>query len=139
MAGRRIWVAGHNGIVSASVTRLLRDQGEEVPTVTSDLDLRDKCAVLGWLHRNNPHVIIFAAAKVGGIQDGIQLDLPMVSRERDDCTTGRLIEGSRGMTPPTRSVGLAVTLLRTRRQSAFNSHKHWTLALGHVYFRITSF
>ncbi len=71
MAGRRIWVAGHNGIVSASVTRLLRDQGEEVPTVTSDLDLRDKCAVLGWLHRNNPHVIIFAAAKVGGIQDGI--------------------------------------------------------------------
>jgi NAD dependent epimerase/dehydratase family len=69
MAGRRIWVAGHNGMVDSGETRLLRDQGEQVLTVTrSDLDLRDQSAALRLLHRNKPDVIIFAAAKVGGIR-----------------------------------------------------------------------
>jgi GDP-L-fucose synthase len=68
MVNRKIWVAGHNGMVGSAVSRLLRDQGEEVLTVTrSDLDLRDQGAVFSWLHRNKPDVIIFAAAKVGGI------------------------------------------------------------------------
>ncbi len=68
MADRRIWVAGHNGMVGSAVTRLLRDQGEEVLTVTrSELDLRDQGAVLNWLHLHRPDVIVFAAAKVGGI------------------------------------------------------------------------
>ena len=68
MADRRIWVAGHKGMVGSAVTRVLRGQGNEVLTVTrNDLDLRDQGAVLGWLHRNKPDVIVFAAAKVGGI------------------------------------------------------------------------
>jgi GDP-L-fucose synthase len=59
MANRSIWVAGHNGMVGSAVTRLHRHQGEEVLTVTrSDLVLRDQSAVLGWLHRNKPDVII---------------------------------------------------------------------------------
>jgi GDP-L-fucose synthase len=32
-----------------------------------DLDLRDQQSVVGWLLRNKPDVVIFAAAKVGGI------------------------------------------------------------------------
>lgn len=68
MPQRRVWVAGHNGMVGSAITRLLRSRGETVLTVSrSDLDLRDQSAVTSWLMRNKPDVVIFAAAKVGGI------------------------------------------------------------------------
>jgi GDP-L-fucose synthase len=65
---RRIWIAGHRGMVGSAITRALQARGETLLTVSrSDLDLRDQGAVTGWLMRNKPDVIIFAAAKVGGI------------------------------------------------------------------------
>jgi len=68
MAGRRIWVAGHKGMVGSAVTRRLRAGGDDVLTVDrSVVDLRDQKAVELWLKQNRPDVIIFAAAKVGGI------------------------------------------------------------------------
>lgn len=68
MSDRKIWVAGHNGMVGTALTRLLRARGENIITVSrSDLDLRDQSAVLSWLRRNRPDVILFAAARVGGI------------------------------------------------------------------------
>ncbi|HZR59799.1 MAG TPA: GDP-L-fucose synthase [Xanthobacteraceae bacterium] len=68
MSGRRIWVAGHNGMVGSAVARCLAACGEEVLTVgRGALDLRDAPATLAWLQQNQPDAIVLAAAKVGGI------------------------------------------------------------------------
>ncbi len=68
MSGRRIWVAGHNGMVGSAVARCLVRGGEEVLTVGhAALDLRDQPATLAWLQQNQPDAIVLAAAKVGGI------------------------------------------------------------------------
>jgi GDP-L-fucose synthase len=65
---RKIWVAGHNGMVGSAIVRHLEGRGERVLKVSrADLDLRDQSSVTGWLIRNKPDVVIFAAAKVGGI------------------------------------------------------------------------
>ena len=65
---RRIWVAGHNGMVGSAIVRRLAGRGEAVLTVPRrDLDLRDQAAVTAWLRDNRPDAVIVAAAKVGGI------------------------------------------------------------------------
>ena len=67
-SSRRVWIAGHRGMVGSAIARRLQARGETLLTVSrSDLDLRDQGAVTSWLQRNRPDVIIFAAAKVGGI------------------------------------------------------------------------
>ncbi len=68
MSGRRIWVAGHKGMVGSAVARQLALSGDTVVTVDrSIVDLRNQIAVELWLKQNRPDAIIFAAAKVGGI------------------------------------------------------------------------
>jgi GDP-L-fucose synthase len=68
MGGRRIWVAGHNGMVGSAVARCLARGGDEVLTAErAALDLRDQAATLAWLQQNRPDAIVLAAAKVGGI------------------------------------------------------------------------
>ncbi len=68
MPDRRIWIAGHRGMVGSAIHRNLEAKGETVITVNrADLDLRDQSAVTNWLRRNKPDAVIFAAAKVGGI------------------------------------------------------------------------
>jgi GDP-L-fucose synthase len=68
MKYRRIWVAGHKGMVGSAVTRQLEALGHDVLKVDrSLLDLRDQTSVEVWLKHNKPDAIIFAAAKVGGI------------------------------------------------------------------------
>lgn len=68
MSARRIWVAGHRGMVGSAVTRCLEARGEEVLKVDrSVVDLRNQIAVEAWLKQNRPDAIVFAAAKVGGI------------------------------------------------------------------------
>lgn len=66
---RRIWVAGHRGMVgSAIMRRLAREKDVEILTVDRrDLDLREQAAVRQWAGRFKPDIIILAAAKVGGI------------------------------------------------------------------------
>ena len=65
---RRIWVAGHNGMVGSAITRCLEARGDQVLKVSRcDLDLRDQSSVTSWVMRNKPDSVIFAAAKVGGI------------------------------------------------------------------------
>ena len=68
MSGRRIWVAGHNGMVGSAIARCLTRCGDEVLTVErAALDLRDQAATHAWLQQNRPDAIVLAAAKVGGI------------------------------------------------------------------------
>lgn len=65
---RRIWVAGHNGMVGSAISQQLECNGEIVLKVSrSDLDLRDQVSVSNWMKRNKPDIVVFAAAKVGGI------------------------------------------------------------------------
>ncbi len=68
LKGKRIWVAGHNGMVGSAVVRRLRKEGCDIITVQRDvLDLIQQNAVHDWMKAEKPDAIILAAAKVGGI------------------------------------------------------------------------
>lgn len=69
LAGKRIWVAGHRGMVgSALVRRLASEDPAEILAVGRDVvDLRDTAAVLSWMTSNRPDTVFVPAAKVGGI------------------------------------------------------------------------
>ncbi|MCR9139071.1 MAG: GDP-L-fucose synthase [Alphaproteobacteria bacterium] len=68
MRGKRVFVAGHRGMVgSALVRRLVGEDCEVVTAPRSELDLMDQTAVLRWMRENRPDTVIIAAAKVGGI------------------------------------------------------------------------
>jgi nucleoside-diphosphate-sugar epimerase len=88
---RKIWVAGHNGMVGSAIVRHLEERGERVLKVSrADLDLRDQPSVTGWLIRNKPDIVIFAAAKVGGIHANDTLPADFLSTAR----TLRILIGS---------------------------------------------
>ena len=65
----RIFVAGHRGMVGAAVVRRLREEGcaNLLLAARSDLDLTSQADVNRWFSANRPDVVVFAAAKVGGI------------------------------------------------------------------------
>jgi nucleoside-diphosphate-sugar epimerase len=66
--GRRIWIAGHRGMVgSALMRRLAREDCELVTVDREKLDLRRQAEVQAWMHEARPDVVILAAARVGGI------------------------------------------------------------------------
>lgn len=68
MSKRRIFVAGHRGMVGSAIKRQLETLGDEVLIATRDeLDLRDQAATHAWLKAKKPDSVIIAAAKVGGI------------------------------------------------------------------------
>jgi GDP-L-fucose synthase len=68
LSGKRVWVAGHRGMVGSALVRRLQSEGCTVLTAGRDrLDLRKADAVSEWLRANAPHAVILAAAKVGGI------------------------------------------------------------------------
>jgi GDP-L-fucose synthase len=67
--GKRVWVAGHRGMVgSALVRRLERENLAEILTVTrQEVDLVDQAATRSWLEQSKPDAVFVPAAKVGGI------------------------------------------------------------------------
>lgn len=67
--GKRIFVAGHRGMVgSALCRRLSRETGIELLTRTrQELNLLDRTAVRAFFEREQPEMVIDAAARVGGI------------------------------------------------------------------------
>lgn len=68
LAGRRIFVAGHRGMVGTALVRRLAGENCEIQTASrSELDLLDQAATRAYLARNKPDAVILAAAKVGGI------------------------------------------------------------------------
>ena len=68
LAGKKIWVAGHGGMVGGSVVRRLKtEQCTILAPRRRDLDLLDQQAVRAWVAGNRPHVVVVAAARVGGI------------------------------------------------------------------------
>lgn len=68
LENKKIWVAGHLGMVGSAIVRRLRNEDCEILTVGRDkLDLLDQKAVSNWFLDNLPDCVIIAAAKVGGI------------------------------------------------------------------------
>jgi GDP-L-fucose synthase len=68
LAGKRIWVAGHHGMVGSAIVRRLAREDVTVLTVDRAMvDLTRQGQVEDWLKTNRPDAIVLAAAKVGGI------------------------------------------------------------------------
>ena len=68
LAGKRVWVAGHRGMVGAALLRRLSRENCVLLTIgRAELDLRDQKAVAAWMAATRPDAIFLAAAKVGGI------------------------------------------------------------------------
>ena len=68
LTGKRVWVAGHKGMVGSAIVRRLASEACEVLTVDrATLDLTDQRAVHDWMQRERPDAVFLAAARVGGI------------------------------------------------------------------------
>lgn len=68
LTGKRIFVAGHRGLVgSAIVRRLAREDCVILTAGRETLDLTDQAAVRDWFAAERPDAVFLAAAKVGGI------------------------------------------------------------------------
>ncbi len=68
LAGRRVWVAGHRGMVGSALQRRLQAEGCDILTVERRmLDLRRQAEVEDWMAAERPEAVFLAAAKVGGI------------------------------------------------------------------------
>lgn len=68
LAGRRVWVAGHRGMVGSAIVRRLEREGCTVLTVGRDrADLRRQAEVEAFLAAEKPDAVFLAAARVGGI------------------------------------------------------------------------
>ena len=68
LAGKRIFVAGHHGMVGAAILRRLAHASCEVITAGRDqVDLERQLETEQFLAATKPDVVIVAAAKVGGI------------------------------------------------------------------------
>jgi len=68
LLGKRVFVAGHRGMVGSAIVRRLAGEGCEVLIAGRDtLDLMDQRAVRAWFETERPDAVFLAAAKVGGI------------------------------------------------------------------------
>jgi GDP-L-fucose synthase len=68
LQGRRVFVAGHGGMVGSALVRRLKEASCDVLTVSSkELDLRRQAPTEAWMNTAHPDVVMVAAATVGGI------------------------------------------------------------------------
>jgi GDP-L-fucose synthase len=66
---KKIYLAGHAGMVGSAIFRELQDRGYKnlIHKELSELDLRNQSAVEKFFNESKPEIVIIAAAKVGGI------------------------------------------------------------------------
>jgi GDP-L-fucose synthase len=68
LRGKKVFVAGHRGMVGSALVRRLAREGVEILTVQrNEVDLLDQAATNRWFATMRPQVVFHAAAKVGGI------------------------------------------------------------------------
>jgi GDP-L-fucose synthase len=68
LAGKKVWVAGHGGMVGSAVVRRMACEGVQLITAERrEVDLRRQSEVEDFVARTRPDAIVIAAAKVGGI------------------------------------------------------------------------
>lgn len=68
LTGKRVFVAGHRGMVGSAIVRRLRSETCTMLTADrAEVDLKNQAAVRNWFAVNRPDAVVLAAAKVGGI------------------------------------------------------------------------
>lgn len=67
LGGKRVYVAGHKGMVGSALVRRLQADDCQVLTAGREVDLREHAAVRDWFAAHRPDAVVVAAAKVGGI------------------------------------------------------------------------
>jgi GDP-L-fucose synthase len=68
LAGKRVWIAGHRGMLGAALLRRLQQVDCELLTVNRrSVDLTRQEAVERWMSEARPQAVFLCAAKVGGI------------------------------------------------------------------------
>src|SRR5438105_1965181 len=68
LAAKRVYVAGHHGLVGSAIVRRLASLPCEIITVGHDtVDLERQDQAEAFLAAHKPDVVIIAAARVGGI------------------------------------------------------------------------
>jgi GDP-L-fucose synthase len=68
LKGKKIFVAGHRGMVGGALVRRLQTEGATLLTASrAELDLTSQADVQRWFETHKPDIVFLAAAKVGGI------------------------------------------------------------------------
>ena len=70
LTGKKVWVAGHRGMVGSAILRQLQargDVGEIITATHAELDLIRQADVEAFMAEHKPDLVIIAAAIVGGI------------------------------------------------------------------------
>lgn len=68
LAGKRVWVAGHRGMVGSAIVRRLASEDCEIITADrATVDLKSPDQVSAFVADRKPDAVFMAAAKVGGI------------------------------------------------------------------------
>jgi GDP-L-fucose synthase len=103
----RIFVAGHRGMVGSAITRALESAGFSnlVKRTRAEVDLADSRAVADFFRKEKPEIVVFAAAKVGGIKanndfpvefltDNLRIQTNVISAAHENGTRKLLFLGS---------------------------------------------
>lgn len=109
---KKVYVAGHSGLLGSAVVRRLRKAGvEQIITAShAELDLIDSKAVLDFFQYHKPDYVVLAAGRVGGIlenmnhpaafiEDNLSLQLNVLRAARYTGVTRLLFFGSSCMYP----------------------------------------
>lgn len=68
LKNKRVFVAGHGGMVGSALVKRLKNENCEILSISrKNLDLRNGSATLEWMKKVKPDVVVLAAAQVGGI------------------------------------------------------------------------
>jgi len=68
LKGKKVYVAGHRGMVGSALVRRLASEDCEILTASrGQVDLKRQDEVEAWMDEHRPHAVFLAAAKVGGI------------------------------------------------------------------------
>ncbi len=68
LRNKRVWVAGHRGLVGSALVRRLESESCEIVTSPrAGCDLRDRVQVEQFMEEVRPQAVFLAAARVGGI------------------------------------------------------------------------
>lgn len=68
LRGKRVWVAGHSGMVGSALVRRLQRERCDIQTVShAEVDLTRQTDTESWMRMARPEAIFIAAARVGGI------------------------------------------------------------------------
>jgi GDP-L-fucose synthase len=70
LTGKRVWVAGHRGLVGSALVRRLGSEpiGHLITATSAELDLRRQREAEDFATEARPDVVLLAAARVGGIE-----------------------------------------------------------------------